>query len=384
MSSSSIAGVPNCRLNVLFVKRNLDRAELALVLALHSKGVPIKVLTAATSVGVDKLQRAGLFIESHPYTTKLNLKFILQLRKIVVAEQIALIHAPDGRSLANALWASYGLTVKIVGYRGTLARIRRSDPSHWLSILHPRVDRVICVNTAIYEYMQTFYPAERLLLDYKGYEPEWSMEDAEQAVDLPELPEGAVVVTCVADAKGRPHKGVDLLLEAMHRTGRDNIHLLYVGTYDRASRRLAERGAAASRIHFLGFQRGIAQFLQRADIYVLPSRRDGLPRAVKEAMAASLPIICADIPGPTDLVDNHQTGLWFEPGSVESLTCAILTLSDNADLRTQMGRAGRERLIRNFSSAASADKVLALYRELLPSSESIEAAPEGGASAGSD
>ena len=375
MSNSSSVGLPNHRLNVLFIKRKLDQAELALALALHSKGVNIKVLTAATSVGVEKLQQAGLFIESHPYTTKLNLKFIFQLRKIVVAEEIAIIHAPDGRSLANALWATYGLPVKIVGYRGTLAKIHRTDLSHWLSILHPRVDRVICVNTAIYEYMQAFYPAERLLLDYKGYEPAWSEELAAPDVDLPELPDGAVVVVCVADAKGRPHKGVNLLLEAMHRMGREDIHLFYVGTYDRASRRLAERGSAASRIHFLGFHRGIAKFLQRADIYVLPSRRDGLPRAVKEAMAESLPIICADIPGPTDLVVNHQTGLWFEPGSVKSLTQAILALSDDADLRTRMGEKGRQRLIRNFSSAASVDKVLALYHELLPSDDVIGAAP---------
>lgn len=371
MSNSSGSGLQNSRLSVLFIKRNLDQAELALVLALAAKGVHIKVLTAATSVGVDKLRRAGIFIESHPYTTKLNLKFIRQLRKIVVAEQIGIIHAPDGRSLANALWATYGLPVKIVGYRGTLAKIRRLDLSYWLSILHPRVDRVICVNTAIYEYMHKFYPPERLLLDYKGYDPAWSKELAQPDADLPELPDDAVVVICVADAKGRPHKGVNLLLEAMHRTGREDIHLLYVGTYDQASRRLADRGPAASRIHFLGFHRGIAKFLQRADIYVLPSRRDGLPRAVKEAMAESLPIICAEIPGPTDLVVNGQTGLWFEPGSVSSLTRAILTLSDDADLRRRMGTKGKERLIRNFSPTASADKVLALYHELLPSDDLV-------------
>src|SRR5690625_6569523 len=76
LSNSSVSCLQNSRLSVLFIKRNLDQAELALVLALAAKGVHIKVLTAATSVGVDKLRRAGIFIESHPYTTKLNLKFI--------------------------------------------------------------------------------------------------------------------------------------------------------------------------------------------------------------------------------------------------------------------------------------------------------------------
>jgi L-malate glycosyltransferase len=369
VNTLKLTGFPETHLNVLFIKRNLDQAELALVLALSSKGVNIKVLTAATSVGVAKLKQAGIFIESRPYTSKLNVSFIRQVRRIVVAERISIIHAPDGRSLANALWATYFLPVKIVGYRGTLAKIRKSDISHWASILHPRVDRVVCVNTAIYEYLQNFYPADRLLLDYKGYELEWSQEVEEPEVDLPSLPEGAIVVICVADAKGRPHKGVNILLDAMHRTDRSDIHLVYVGSYDRSSRRLAERGPAASRIHFLGFHRGISKFLKKADMYVLPSRRDGLPRAVKEAMAEELPVICANIPGPTDLVVDHETGLWFEPGSVASLTKAILTLSDDAVMRKRMGRQGKQRLIREFSSAASADKILALYQGLMPSGD---------------
>src|SRR5690625_6275375 len=111
LSNSSVSCLQNSRLSVLFIKRNPDQAELALVLALAAKGVHIKVLTAATSVGVDKLRRAGIFIESHPYTTKLNLKFIRHLRKIVVAEQIGLIHDPDYRSMSKYLWYIYGKSI---------------------------------------------------------------------------------------------------------------------------------------------------------------------------------------------------------------------------------------------------------------------------------
>ncbi|MDQ2077155.1 glycosyltransferase family 4 protein [Marinimicrobium sp. ABcell2] len=354
-------------MNVLFIKRNLDQAELALVLALRSKGVNIKVLTAATSPGVVKLEQAGVFVESRPYASKVNVRFIRQVRQLVIAERISIVHAVDSRSLANAIWATYFLPVKIVAYRGTLAKIRKTDISYWAGILNPRVDRVICVNTAIYEYLQNFFPVEHLLLDYKGYEPEWSQEVEASDGSFPDLPDGSIAVICVADAKGRPHKGVNLLLEAMHKTARPEIHLIYLGSYDKSSRHLAERGPAASRIHFLGFHRGIAKFLKQADIYVLPSLRDGLPRAVKEAMAEELPVICANIPGPTDLVIDNETGVWFEPGSVVALTEAILALSDDAAKRRRLGRQGKQRLLREFSSAASADKVLDLYRGLVPS-----------------
>ena len=89
------------------------------------------------------------------------------------------------------------------------------------------------------------------------------------------------------------------------------------------------------------------------------------------ALSDSVHVELAEIPGPTDLVVNGQTGLWFEPGSLSSLTRAILTLSDDADLRRRMGTKGKERLIRNFSPTASADKVLALYHELLPSDDLV-------------
>src|SRR5690554_6582583 len=131
-------------MNVLFVKYGLDRAEFALIESLYEKGVNIKALIRFD----DKFKNLinNKHIESVPYYSKFNLNAIKQIRRIVIKNKIDLIHAPCGRGMANSVIATLGLKTKIIGYRGTLSKIRRTDPGYWLTLLNPKVKKIICVN----------------------------------------------------------------------------------------------------------------------------------------------------------------------------------------------------------------------------------------------
>ncbi|MBK8653195.1 MAG: glycosyltransferase [Haliscomenobacter sp.] len=67
---------------------------------------------------------------------------------------------------------------------------------------------------------------------------------------------------------------------------------------------------------FLGFRDDRLNFLKGFDIFVLPSRSEGIPRCLMEAMAAQVTVIASDIPGCTDLIKHEQTGLLFEVDNV--------------------------------------------------------------------
>ena len=352
-------------MKVLFVKRNLDRSEVDLVLQLKQQGVYIRVLTVSGAPDNELLKAEGVYIEAKPYDYKISLHLIRQIRQLLNQHAFDIIHATDSKSLSNAIWASYFKPVKIVGYRGTLATIRRFDLSYWLGILHPRVDRVICVNQSTRDYLLNFLSPEKLLVNYKGYDIAWGEEVARQEAALPQMPEDAFVVCYIANTQGRPYKGLETLVHAMHLVRERDIHLLFIGNYDEPVKALAKNGSAADRIHFLGVRHSAASFLRYAKIFVLPSSRDGLPRVMKEAMAQGVAVITTRIVGPTELVIDGESGLWVEPDSPAAIAESISRLYHNPVLRNALGQAGKQRLADHFSSTSFIAKTLALYRELL-------------------
>lgn len=352
-------------MRVLFIKQFPDKSEVDLALRLHSMGIYIRVLSDKKSLGRDELSAAGIHIESVPYRSKISLGFIWQIRRILDQHEFDIIHSTDGKGLANAIWASYFRSVKIVGYRGTLAKVRRSDPSYWLGLLNPRVNHVVCVNRPIYDYMHNFFPAEKLSLNYKGYSLSWADEAVNGVVEPLDFPEGAFVVGYIANTRNRPFKGLSILVRAMHLLNEPNIYLLFIGDYDEDVLAQAEQGSAADRILFLGSRENAAGYLRYVDAFVLPSTRDGLPRAMKEAMAQGVPVITANIIGPTELVIHEESGLWVEADNPQAIADGIRQLYESPALRKKLGDAGRQRLIDEFSAESFVAKTYALYQRLM-------------------
>jgi len=96
------------------------------------------------------------------------------------------------------------------------------------------------------------------------------------------------------------------------------------------------------------------QYLSRvigsADIFVFPTRREGMPRAPLEAMACGLPLIISRIPGVTDLASiEGKTGLYIPPGNAEELRIAMRKLAADQNLREQMGKMARARVEEAFT-----------------------------------
>lgn len=122
------------------------------------------------------------------------------------------------------------------------------------------------------------------------------------------------------------------------------------------------RGAGlGERLHLLGYREDVAALMAAADIFVLPSRFEGLPMSVIEAMLTGLPVIACDVRGPGEQVVDGVTGLLVPIGDVAALAAAMQRLATDAGLRGRMGAAGRARAIELYDEA----KVLARTIELL-------------------
>ncbi len=171
----------------------------------------------------------------------------------------------------------------------------------------------------------------------------------------------------------RHYKGADVLIRAMG--GVDGAHLLIVGDgpMRRDLQELAATQQLTDRITFLGECTEPETLAARyaAQIFLLPStnRAEALGIVQLEAMACGLPVICTELGTGTSYVNRHEeTGLVVPPNDFRALSTAINQLLADADLRTQMGAAGRKRVQDEFALPMMIRNTVSFYTEALSGS----------------
>ncbi|HEU5408884.1 MAG TPA: glycosyltransferase family 4 protein, partial [Nitrospira sp.] len=118
-------------------------------------------------------------------------------------------------------------------------------------------------------------------------------------------------------------------------------------------------------IEWWGHRSDMPAILGNAAVVVLPSYREGLPVSLLEAGACGKPIIATDVPGCREVVRHRVNGLLIPPKNAVALADAIVLLLEQPELRHELGRRGREIVVKEFSSTIVIRQTLALYDELL-------------------
>ena len=142
-------------------------------------------------------------------------------------------------------------------------------------------------------------------------------------------------------------KGFDILLRAFALLPRESgARLVLVGDGEerRSLRRLAEAEGIADRVVFTGFRANPWAYMARADCLVLPSRTEGLPLVLGEAIALGVPVVAADCsPGVREYVPDESRGLLAPPENPEALAAALKRLLADASLRRSLAADAEER-----------------------------------------
>jgi glycosyltransferase EpsD len=117
-------------------------------------------------------------------------------------------------------------------------------------------------------------------------------------------------------------------------------------------------------VHFLGYRDDVEILCQIADLYVSPSRQEGLAVSNLEAMACGLPLACSRIRGATDIITEGRNGFLFDLNDPKKMVDLIITLYKNADLRETIARnnvAGAQR----FSVDTAVAKMADIYKQFM-------------------
>ncbi len=174
------------------------------------------------------------------------------------------------------------------------------------------------------------------------------------------------MVACIAELI--PRKNHLQLFEAWVDVHREfpRAVLLVVGTgeLEQQLRREADGCRFDGSIRMLGYRTDVPDLLAIADVVVLASRQEGLPRVVMEAMAAAKPVVATDVRGNRDLVRNGKSGLLVPLERPDLLAQALLRLIGDRAWPTEMGAAGRE-MIREYALERVLQEMDAVYRRFL-------------------
>ncbi|MEX2250749.1 MAG: glycosyltransferase family 4 protein [Acidimicrobiia bacterium] len=213
-----------------------------------------------------------------------------------------------------------------------------------------------------------FMPRSKLRLLGNGVDLDRFRPNPEQRVQVREelgLMDDQIAVGLVARLV--EEKGVPELIEAAERLD-DRYVVFIVGPRDHekadaVSEELLAR-AETKGVRFLGMRQDVDRIYQGLDIFVLPSHREGFPRAAMEAAASGLPVIATDIRGCRQVVDDGVSGILFPVRDVRALTGAIIQVGADAELRLLMSSASVDRARARFDEREIVNRVMGAYAEV--------------------
>ena len=145
------------------------------------------------------------------------------------------------------------------------------------------------------------------------------------------------------------------------------LHWLVVGPDEEGmvDHALSVAGRLGERLHFQGFTRVPEAYMAAADIFCLPSYREGFGSSVLEAAAAGVPSVATRIYGLTDAVQEGVTGLLVKPANVTELANALECLLEDDEMRSVMGQAARTRALGSFSRERIVSGLMDFYVRVL-------------------
>jgi len=362
LESSGPGGAENMVVQLGFALRDLGHAPI--------------VVTMREGWMTERAAAGGLPVWIEPQRPGLDLGWVVRFARRLVRERIDVLHTHE--FAMNV----FGGTAAVLARIPSLSTIHGK---HWIAdrkrraIAYRVLSRLGVPVVAVSEDLASYLASglgmarERIRLVHNGIPMRATQEATpEETGDRPSgradarrrvgLPAEGLLVLAVGNLY--PVKDHATLLRALPSLPGVQVAIAGRGEEEPNLRRLAAELDVEDRVHLLGLRDDVDRLLAAADLFVQPSRSEGLPLAVLEAMGAGLPVVATRVGGMGEAIVEGETGLLVEPGQPDRLADALRTLLDDEALRRRMGQAARARAQAEFSVETMARRYLALYAAL--------------------
>lgn len=315
-------------------------------------------------------------LDRSPYSRN-NITAYKQLVDFIKKENIDYIHCntPVGGLLGRL--AGKKCKVKKVIYQAHGFHFYKGAPlKNWL-IYYPierwlahYTDAIITINKEDYKRAQGFklrnngkvYYVPGVGIDLSQYElPENTRELKRKELGLTDSD-----VAIISAGELNTNKNNRVIIEALGNLQNRNVHyfLCGVGPCEQELRELAQSKGIAGQVHFLGYRTDIKELFRAADVFVMPSFREGLSRSIMEAMASGLPCIVSKIRGNVDLVEEDKGGFLHDCNDAIQLGSKIDLLAKKKELRKAMGGHNRQ-YVKRFGIEMVVQELVKIYSSVL-------------------
>jgi glycosyltransferase involved in cell wall biosynthesis len=242
--------------------------------------------------------------------------------------------------------------------------LRTTDLRTWLRTrsLSLRVDAHVAVGQACSRKMEDFYALGRhSVISIPNGVPDSPLAD--EAIAFSSDPSEWFHIGSVGRLD--PMKGHDILLRAVAQVERTKLVIVGDGAYRGELEQLATELGIADRLALPGWVDHPQRYLPTFDVVVQPSRSEGFPLTVVEAMLAARPVIATRVGSVAEAITHNETGLLIEKDDVAGLVAALHHLRDRPTLRYALGQNARAIALRHFTAEAMAVQYENLWRSLL-------------------
>lgn len=234
-----------------------------------------------------------------------------------------------------------------------------------------RADRIIAVSQFTKQDIMSVFgiPESKIAVIHHGVHPEDYVLPEEARVKLRSTLGISSQPMILFTGKLAPRKGVDVLLRALPQVLREmEVKLVLAGSGNQQDyQQLAEALGISDKLRFLGRvpDDTLRLLFSSCDLFVLPSRLEGLGIVILEAMAAGKPVVATNVGGIPELIESGQNGILVEANNEGKLAGAIVKVLSNKSLAQIIGENNMKKARERFSWEVAAQKTERVYNELI-------------------
>jgi len=348
---------------------NAVRPEAECYIGLAKLGHDVIIMTCMTNAYINEYKKSNITIVELTSLKKHSWTVIKQIHQYIKQHNIDIVYATESQGIPNAAFGCIGTKAKMIAYRGTSGGMYKTDPSNYLCMLHPRIDGVIGVSSAVTVNVKEKVrkaTKNNVKTIYKGHDLAWYQDPA---VDLSELGSNNDYFNILCVGSPRAHKGTHILLEAAKELNDiADLRIILVG--DKLQRepfitQIKDSGMS-ERIIQPGFRNDVPAIAKACKLLILPSlSKEGLTRTVLESLSNGTPIVASANDGVVETIENGFNGYLVPIGDASAIADKIRMLYQDRQTLAKLASNAKTIIKTKMSHATTIKKMEAYFTKML-------------------